>query len=307
LNLRQVDLGNVVRAAAETVQPAADAKEVRLQLLLDLDVPPMAADPDRLQQVVWNLLSNAIKFAPPKGRVQVRLLKSDGDCELIVEDNGPGIDPRFIPHMFERFRQADSSTTRTHKGLGLGLAIVRSLVEMHGGTITAANSPEPGTTGAVFTIRLPRQSPHGIDAGPTVGGDIDWFGELPSLEGVNVLIVEDDRDARELLSAILERCGARTMVASSAAEALAAFAEGQPDVIVSDIEMPEEDGYSFIRRIRARGAEQGGTVPAAALTAYASPADRMRVLGAGFDIHLAKPVQPAELAMVVANLSGRRR
>jgi PAS domain S-box-containing protein len=307
LNLRQVDLGNVVRAAAETVQPTADAKEVRLQLLLDLDAPPIAGDPDRLQQVVWNLLSNAIKFAPPKGSVQVRLLKSGTDCELIVEDNGPGIDPTFIPHMFERFRQADSSTTRTHKGLGLGLAIVRSLVEMHGGTIAAANSSEQGATGAIFTIRLPRQSSQALSPDMTVGNDLDWAGELPSLEGVGVLIVEDDRDARELLTAILQRCGAVVTVASSAAEALSAFEAGQPDVIVSDIEMPQEDGYSFIRRIRARGAEQGGLVPAAALTAYASPADRMKVLGAGFDIHLAKPVQPAELAMVVASLSGRRR
>jgi PAS domain S-box-containing protein len=307
LNLRQVDLGNVIRAAAETVQPSADAKDVRLQLLLDLDAPPITGDPDRLQQVAWNLLSNAIKFAPPKGHVQVRLLKGEADCELIVEDNGPGIDPTFIPYMFERFRQADSSTTRTHKGLGLGLAIVRSLVEMHGGTIAAANASTPGRTGAVFTIRLPQQSAHAVNGHATGSDDVDWSGELPSLEGVNVLIVEDDRDARELLTAILQHCGARTAVASSAAAGIAAFEASQPDVIVSDIEMPEEDGYSFIRRIRARGAGQGGTVPAAALTAYASPADRMRVLGAGFDIHVTKPVQPAELAMVVASLSGRRR
>jgi PAS domain S-box-containing protein len=306
LNLRTVDLGNIVRAAAETVQPSADAKQVRLQLLLDLDTPPIAGDPDRLQQVVWNLLSNAIKFAPSQGRVHVRLLKTDGYCELIVEDNGPGIDPTFIPYMFERFRQADSSTTRTHKGLGLGLSIVRSLVEMHGGTIAATNAPPPGS-GAVFTIQLPRRLPPALETDTTVGEDFDWTGEMPSLEGVHVLIVEDDRDARELLTAILHRCGAQMTVAASAAEAIVAFEARRPDVIVSDIEMPEEDGYSFIRRIRARGADQGGAVPAAALTAYASPADRMRVLSAGFSIHLAKPVQPAELAMVVASLSGRRR
>jgi PAS domain S-box-containing protein len=306
LNLRQVDLGNVIRAAAETVQPTADAKEVRLELLLDLDTPRVAGDPDRLQQVVWNLLSNAIKFVPPKGRVAVRLLKAEDDCELVVEDNGPGIDPTFIPYMFERFRQADSSTTRTHKGLGLGLAIVRSLVEMHGGTIAAANSAAPGTTGAVFTIRLPRQSSQAMHANATAG-HIDWSGELPSLDGVQVLVVEDDCDARELLTEILRRCGAQVTAAASTAEGLAAFEASQPDVIVSDIEMPKEDGYSLIRRIRARGAERGGTVPAVALTAYASPADRIKVLGAGFDIHVAKPAQPAELAMVVANLSGRRR
>jgi PAS domain S-box-containing protein len=307
LNLRQVDLGNVVRGAAETVQPSADAKGVRLQLLLDLDVPPIPGDPDRLQQVTWNLLSNGIKFAPSGGRVQVQLLKADGYCELIVEDNGPGIDPAFIPYMFERFRQADSSTTRTHKGLGLGLAIVRSLVEMHGGTISAANTSTPGATGAVFTIRLPRQSTHEPERHVATEGEAEWSGTLPSLDGVHVLVVEDDGDARELLTAILRRCGAHTTVASSAAEGFAAFEAKRPDVIVSDIEMPQEDGYSLIRRIRARGADSGGMVPAAALTAYASAADRMKVLDAGFNIHLAKPVQPAELAMVVASLSGNRR
>ncbi|HUE85504.1 MAG TPA: ATP-binding protein [Vicinamibacterales bacterium] len=306
LNLRPVDLGSVIRAAAETVQPSADAKQVRLQLLVDLDTPPISGDADRLQQVVWNLLSNAIKFAPPQGRVQVRLLKADSHCELIVEDNGPGIDPTFIPYMFERFRQADSSTTRTHKGLGLGLAIVRSLVEMHGGTIEAANAPPPGT-GAVFTLQLPRQSPHALGPDATVGDDDDWSGEWPSLDGLQVLVVEDDPDARELLTAILHRCGAQATSAASAAEGMAAFEVRRPDVVVSDIEMPEEDGYSFIRRVRALGPDQGGSVPAAALTAYASPADRMRVLSAGFNIHVAKPVQPAELAMVVASLSGRRR
>jgi signal transduction histidine kinase len=307
LNLRQVDLGAVVRAAAETVRPSADAKEVRLQILVDLDAPPIAGDPDRLQQVVWNLLSNAIKFAPVKGRVQVRLFRADANCELIVEDNGPGIDPTFIPYMFERFRQADSSTTRTHKGLGLGLAIVRSLVEMHGGTIMAANASTLGATGAVFTIRLPRQWPPAGEAEAVAARDVDWSGELPSLLGVHVLIVEDDRDARELLTAILERCGAEVTVTASVAEGIAAFTAARPGVIVSDIEMPEEDGYSFIRRVRALSAEQGGTVPAVALTAYASPADRMRVLGAGFNIHVTKPVEPSELALVVASLCGRRR
>jgi PAS domain S-box-containing protein len=267
LNLRQVDLGNVIRAAAETVQPTADAKDVRLQLLLDLDVPPIAGDPNRLQQVVWNLLSNAIKFAPPKGRVEVRLLKAGEHCELIVEDNGPGIDPTFIPHMFERFRQADSSTTRTHKGLGLGLAIVRSLVEMHGGTIAAANAAVTGTTGAVFTIRLPRQSSQADDDGVTVDEEVDWSSELPSLDSVHVLVVEDNVDARELLSAILLRCGARVSVAASASEALAACEAGHPDVLVSDIEMATDVGCSCSRRFRARGADRGGAVPAAALTA----------------------------------------
>jgi PAS domain S-box-containing protein len=311
LNLRSVDLSDIVRAAAETVQPSAEAKQVRLQLVLDLDVPAIWGDSDRLKQVVWNLLSNAIKFAPQGGRVQVRLLRGDSECQLVVEDNGPGITPGFIPFMFERFRQADSSTTRTHKGLGLGLAIVRSLVEMHGGTIAANNTSEPGQTGAVFTIRLPHQ---GTGAEPTENGEREslgrtpvWLDEAPSLDQVRVLVVEDDADARELIGEILRRCGATVTVASSVAEGWEAFIRARPHVLISDIEMPEEDGYTLIRRIRSLAPDAGRDVPAAALTAYASPADRMKVLGAGFNIHMAKPVQPAELAIVVASLAGRVR
>ncbi len=311
LNLRSVDLGNVIRSAAETVQPTADAKHVRLQLLLDLDAPPVTGDSDRLQQIVWNLLSNAIKFAPQGGHVQVRLLKTGDDCELVVEDNGPGIKPDFIPHMFERFRQADSSTTRTHKGLGLGLAIVRSLVEMHGGKIAATNSSVPGATGAVFTIRLPREATlapavAAAAAAPAIDRDQIWSEESPALDGVHVLVVEDEGDARDLIGVILQRCGADVTLTSSVPDAMTAFADRRPDVLVSDIEMPGEDGYSLIKRIRALTPEDGSDVPAAALTAYASPADRMKVLGAGFNIHVAKPVQPAELAIVVASLAARR-
>jgi PAS domain S-box-containing protein len=309
LNLRSVDLGNVVRSAAETVQPSADAKQVRLQLVLDLDTPPVTGDSDRLQQIVWNLLSNAIKFAPQGGHVQVRLLKIGDECELVVEDDGPGIKPDFIPHMFERFRQADSSTTRTHKGLGLGLAIVRSLVEMHGGKISAANSRVPGATGAVFTIRLPRETaatPTVSPAAPAIDREQIWSEKSPTLDGVHVLVVEDEGDARDLIGVILQRCGADVTLTSSVPDAMTAFADRRPDVLVSDIEMPGEDGYSLIRRIRALTPADGSDVPAAALTAYASPADRMKVLGAGFNIHVAKPVQPAELAIVVASLAARR-
>jgi signal transduction histidine kinase/CheY-like chemotaxis protein len=314
LNLTSVDLGNIVRSAAETVQPSADAKGVRLQLLLDLDVTPIWGDPDRLQQVVWNLLSNAIKFAPQDGRVQVRLSKTEAHCVLVVEDNGPGIKPEFMPFMFERFRQADSSTTRTHKGLGLGLAIVRSLVEMHGGTIHAGNVSDPDRTGATFTIRLPQQSAR--QQAPASQADDDaqsaeraplWLGDAPSLEGIRVLVVEDDSDARALLAAILQGCGAQVTVASSAAEGFDLLTAKPPDVLISDIEMPLEDGYTFIRRVRALDAVAGGDTPAAALTAYASASDRIKVLAAGFNMHVAKPVQPAEVAMVVASLAGRRK
>ena len=309
LALRSVDLGDIVRAAAETVQPSADTKRIRLQLLIDLDAPPIAGDSDRLKQVVWNLLSNAIKFAPQGGRVEVRLLKAEGGCELIVQDNGPGITPEFIPFMFERFRQADSSTTRTHKGMGLGLAIVRSLVEMHGGTIAASNVAEPDQTGAIFTITLPRQAValdrDANSEGPAAATPV-WLENVPSLDAVRVVVVEDDADARELVCTILERCGAAVTAAGSAAEGFDAFVRERPDVVISDIEMPREDGYSLIRRIRALSPDAGRDTPAAALTAYASAADRVRVLGAGFNIHMAKPVQPAELATVVASLAGRR-
>jgi signal transduction histidine kinase/ActR/RegA family two-component response regulator len=306
LNVRTVDMNSVVRTAAETVQPMADGKGIKLQFLFDLDTPTIAGDPDRLQQVVWNLLANAIKFAPVGGRVQVGLSKVGDGCELMVEDNGPGITPEFMPYMFERFRQADSSTTRTHKGLGLGLAIVRSLIEMHGGTITAENVTQPGATGAVFRIHLPRQAPQLSGAETVIDRGASWDHERPNLDGVRVLIVEDDDDGRELLTTILKQCNARVTGAASVAEGMAAFAAERPDVVVSDIEMPGEDGYSLIRRIRAFSAAEGRDVPVAALTAYAGAHDRMKVLGAGFNIHVAKPVQPAELAIVVASLASRR-
>lgn len=312
LEPRSIDLGDIVRAAAETVQPSADAKHIKLQLLLDLNVTPIWGDSDRLQQVTWNLLSNAIKFTPQGGRVQVRLQQSEDECEMVVEDNGPGIAPEFLPYVFDRFRQADSSSTRTHKGLGLGLAIVRNLVEMHGGSISASNVSEPGRTGAVFTIKLPRRAARPAAA---VGGDLEaavsgdrpaWLDEGPSLRDIRVLVVDDDADARELIGTILERYGADVDVVGSAQEGMQALGKRAPHVIVTDIEMPQEDGYAFIRRVRGLPPEAGGRIPAAALTAYASASDRMKVLGAGFNIHVAKPVQPAELAMVVASLAGRQ-
>jgi signal transduction histidine kinase/ActR/RegA family two-component response regulator len=312
LELRSADMSNIVRAAAETVQPSADVKDIKLQLLLDLNVTPIWGDPDRLQQVVWNLLSNAIKFTPHGGRVQVRVQQTENECEMVVEDNGPGISPEFIPYVFDRFRQADSSSTRHHRGLGLGLAIVRNLIEMHGGSISASNVTEPGRTGAVFTIKLPRRVASRLPA--AAGDDLEgleadarpsWLGEGPSLRDVRVLVVDDDPDARELIGTILERYGADVAVAGSVEEGMAALTKRAPHVIVTDIEMPHEDGYSFIRRIRSLPAESGGKLPAAALTAYVSASDRMKVLAAGFNMHVAKPVQPAELAMIVASLAGR--
>ena len=256
-----------MRAAAETVEPSADAKQVRLIRQIDPGVPSIFGDLDRLKQVAWNLLSNAIKFAPQNGRVEVRLREAHPDCELVVEDNGPGIAPEFIPFMFEPFRQADSSTTRTHKGVGLGLAIARSLVEMHGGTIAASNSKIPNQTGAVIATRLPRQ---GVLASVTASDTSQpasprhtplGLDDTPPLDGLRVLVVEDDGDARELIAQILQRCGAAVTVAASAAKGFESFARERPDVVISDIEMPGEDGYSLIGKIRASSLKPAATCP----------------------------------------------
>jgi len=257
-------------------------------------------DGGRLQQVVWNLLSNAIKFTPEGGGVEIRVGLADGRAEIVVSDTGRGIRPDFLPSVFERFRQADSATTRTHGGLGLGLAIVRQLVELHGGTVRA-ESPGEGQ-GATFTVSLPiptfqLDSAEGHEAPGTV--------DVPSLEGLRVLVVDDEADARESLTAVLEQCGAVVTAVASAREALGALAHQRPDILVSDIGMPEEDGYSLIEKVRVLDARHGGRIPAVALTAYAAPEDRRRALDAGYELHMPKPVTPEELVTAVANLSGR--
>ena len=307
LELRSVDLGDVVREAMETVRPATEAKGIRLEALLDPAAGPITGDPNRLQQVAWNLLSNAIKFTPRDGRVQVRLEAVNSSVVLTVEDNGPGIDPDFLPHIFERFRQADASSTRPHAGLGLGLAIVRHLVEMHGGTAEAANRADK--TGAIVWVTLPRRGV--AETGPpstletTTNEDAPaWMDRAPSLAGTSVLLVDDDPDARSLIQFVLESCGAQVRAAASAAEGLRTMSEWRPDVLLADVEMPIEDGYSLIAKVRALPATEGRNVPAAALTGYASAQDRMKALQAGFQLHVAKPVQPAELVTVVATLKG---
>jgi PAS domain S-box-containing protein len=308
LELRAVDLTDVVAEALETVQPAATAKGIRLEPILDPDAGQVTGDPNRLQQVVWNLLSNAIKFAPREGRVQVRLESVNSSVLLAVEDNGPGIDPAFLPHVFERFRQADGSSTRPHGGLGLGLAIVRHLVELHGGTVEATNRAEG--SGAVFRVALPRRSVRPSTDSPSESQaalppeDLAWMDKAPSLAGTTVLVVDDDGDARSLIQYVLERCGARVRTAASAPEGLRMMREWPPDVLLADVEMPIEDGYSFIAKVRALPADAGGATPAAALTGYAGAQDRIKALQAGFQFHVAKPVQPAELATVVASLKG---
>ena len=308
LNLRPLTPAETIEAALDTVRPAARAKDIDLQAVLDPTAAPILADADRLQQVVWNLLANAVKFTPRGGRVRITLMRVDVHVEIAVEDTGPGIEPAFIPHVFDRFRQADSSSTRRHGGLGLGLAIVRELTELHGGTVVAANRYLG--VGAVFTVSLPRITADA--AAPSMNGDerravaVDDVVHLcdgPHLHGIRVLVVDDEPDARELAAAVLGRHGADVAVASTAGEGLDKLRALHPHVVLSDIEMPDEDGYAFIRRVRALSPSDGGLTPAGALTAYASTAERLRALAAGFHMHVPKPVQPAELVQVVDSLA----
>ena len=306
LNVRRIDMPAVVDAAIESVRPAADAKKIEVVAALE-GPATIAGDGERLQQVVWNLLSNAIKFTPSGGRIEVRLHVDGENVALEVSDSGKGIASEFLPYVFDRFRQADSSSTRTHGGLGIGLALVRHLVELHGGSVHARSGGEGA--GSTFAIRLPV-------AGPTV--EIDPMADvpaatvsrvsqsgLPSLEGVRVLVVDDEADARDLLGVILRRRGAAVDLAASVPEALEALARTRPDVLVSDISMPDADGYALIREIRGREAHGDGPTPAIALTAYARDRDRERAIASGFQLHLAKPVEPDELILAVAELAGR--
>jgi PAS domain S-box-containing protein len=307
MTVQPVDLGSVIIAAVEGLRPAAEAKEIRFQLQLDSPAGQVSGDPDRLQQVAWNLVSNAIKFTPKGGRVLVRLERVESHVEMAVSDTGRGIAPDFLPHVFDRFRQADATTTRMYGGLGLGLAIVRQLVELHGGTVRVESAGEE--QGATFTVSLPLAAVRGAAGEAEAVQPLPFtpseFGCPPQLGGLRVLVVDDEEDTREVLQTIIESCGARVRTANSAAAALEAMAEESFDVLISDIGMPEEDGYSLIAKVRALGRERGGRIPAAALTAYAGEEDRIRTLRSGFQIHVPKPVSPNELVAVVANLADR--
>ncbi len=306
LKVRTIDLAQVVDAAVDVVKPAAEAKEIRVER--EIAVRPWMAvgDPDRLQQIVWNLVSNAVKFTPRQGTVRVALRREQGWDHVVVSDTGKGIDPAFLPHVFAPFRQADASTTRDQGGLGLGLAIVRQLAELHGGSVTAESAG--ANAGSTFTVTLPVQeimAPAAARpltaAGP---GPQPAVSPLPDLSGVRVMVVDDDGDARDLMAATLGYYGADVTAADSASEALALLPEVKPDVVLSDIGMTGEDGYSFIRRIRALPAERGGLVPAVAVTAYAAAKDRARSLSSGFQLHISKPFDPIDLARVVQRLVG---
>ena len=306
VDLRPVDPAGVIEAAVDTVRSAAQAKEIHLEVVREPEVAAVSADPDRLQQVIWNLLSNAIRFAPRGGRVEIRLRRAHSQVELTVADNGPGIDPAFLPYMFDRFRQADSAATRRHAGLGLGLAIVRHLTELHGGTVTAAN--HEGETGALFTVRLPVLSvATAAAASPAEGSGESLLADerAPRLTDLTILVIDDDDDSREMVAAALRAAGATVRTASSAAQGLGVVDADQPHLILTDLDMPDQDGYGFIRELRARSPERGGLIPVAALTAHAGTSDRLRALKAGFQQHISKPVQPLELITVVGSLVNR--
>jgi signal transduction histidine kinase/ActR/RegA family two-component response regulator len=307
LDLRPVDIGMVVKASVGTVTPAANAKDIRLQLIQDPAGSYVMGDPERLQQVFWNVLSNAIKFTPKQGRVRVSVQSVDSSVEVTVVDTGLGIEAEFLPMIFDRFTQRDSSSTRSARGLGVGLAITRQLVELHGGTIEA-QSPGAGQ-GSSFTVRLPRSPVTATSPSERVYSQADvvvGLEETPDLTGIRVLIVDDDGDARILVAKVLEGQGAFVKAVSSAREALEILARERIDVLLSDIEMPGTDGYQLIRELRLRSSQQGGAVPAVALTAYARTEDRLRALRSGFQLHLSKPVQPAELVTVVASMAAHR-
>jgi PAS domain S-box-containing protein len=300
LEMGPVDLGPVVLAAVDAIRPGAEAKQIVIEKDLASGVV-VAGDPDRLQQVFWNLLSNATKFTPRGGRLQVRLARANGQAEVTVVDTGAGIEPEFLPHVFERFRQADASSTRAHRGLGLGLAIVRHLTELHGGTVHATSAGRD--QGSTFTVVFPLA---GLDlpAAPSRGaGDA---ADSVALDGIKVVVVDDEPDGRDVIEATLSRLGARVLTASSSRDAMDLISREHPDVLVADIEMPIMDGYALLRWLRSQPPAEGGETPALALTGYARAEDRRNALAAGFQAHLTKPVRPEDVARTVRRLAQAR-
>ena len=307
LNTQPVELISVVESAVDAVRPSVEAKQLRLKMVLEPWVSPFSGDPDRLKQIVWNLLANAIKFTPAEGQIEVRLERAGEKALITVSDTGQGISPEFLPHVFDRFRQADGSTKRIYGGLGMGLAIVKHLVELHGGAVNAFSHGLG--RGAEFTVILPlstgRQESQPL--GNLVTKEIKVAQPAAgSLVGVRLLVVDDEMDAREVLGAMLRQAGAEVRAAATVIEAVGLLRWWWPDVLISDIGMPEEDGYSLLRRVRALPPEQGGLIPAIALTAYAGGQDRQRALESGFQWHLAKPVEPVTLISTIARFIHQR-
>jgi PAS domain S-box-containing protein len=307
LDVQRIDPASVIDAAIETVRPSAEAKGVRLVSMLDPGAGPISGDPARLQQVMWNLLSNAIKFTPKGGRVQVTLARINSHVEINVADTGIGISAEFIPQVFDRFQQGDLSTTKAFGGLGLGLSIVKHLVELHGGTVTASSA---GTNqGATFSVRLPLTAVHRASREERRHPQAPTPTMVPfehvDLSGIRVLVVDDEPDARDLVQRLLIDCSAQVLTAASAREALSCLEREVPDILVSDIGMPDVDGYELLRMIRARETRDATRLPAVALTAFARAEDRIRALRAGFVAHVAKQVEPSELLATIAAFCGR--
>lgn len=317
LDVRPVSLSNVIRSAMEVMQPACEAKEIDCETELATDADAISGDPVRLEQVIWNLVSNAVKFTPNKGKVKVRLERADPHVQITITDTGKGIKPMHLPYIFNRYWQPDDSDKRRTGGLGLGLSLVRHVVELHGGTVQAES--EGDGKGAKFIITLPYHAVRLQNTDETNIPTSDQFADQQAaklksgalfsatLEGILAVVVDDEQDARELVAAILRQHGADVLTAASAEEAFQAVKAGVrvPDLLVSDVSMPGEDGYSLIRKVRGLPTDKGGQIPAVALTAYGRMEDRIRVLSAGFQMHLPKPVEPAELALIAANLTGR--
>jgi CheY-like chemotaxis protein/two-component sensor histidine kinase len=301
VDLKPVDLGGVVLAAVEAIRPSAEAKRIRMQTLFETGLAPILGDAERLQQVVWNLLSNAVRFTNPMGTVQVELGRVDSRVELRVRDDGVGIKQEFLPHIFDRFTQADSSITRSQGGLGMGLAIVKSLVELHGGAVSAYSAGE--NQGALFTIKLPVSVVwHGRSMPPGSKNPVETAAfDCPELVGVKILVVDDEKDTCDMLRFIFNSVGAVVETASSVEGALAVFDRWKPDIVVSDIGLPHVDGYELIRILRT---QRRSAVPAVALTAMARIEDRIKALNSGYQMHVAKPIEPKELVSIVAGLAG---
>jgi PAS domain S-box-containing protein len=310
LEPRPVLIAPVIQTAVETLRPTIEAKNIRLQLILGFEHKMSFADPDRLQQVVWNLLSNAIKFTPDHGQIKLELESGESSTKIVVSDTGKGISPEFLPHVFERFRQADGSSTRTHGGLGLGLAIVRHIVELHGGTVEVQSEGEG--KGTIFTVRLPllekavnlSKENNGNDSKAQMQNINEQLSNFQSkIKNMRVLLLDDEADTLELLSAVLAQSGAEVKTEKTVREALQTLEKWRPDVIISDIAMPDEDGYSFIKKLRRLPAENGGKIPVIALTAYVGIKERTNVLSSGFQMYVPKPVEPFELLAAVANFA----
>jgi CheY-like chemotaxis protein/two-component sensor histidine kinase len=306
LDIKRIEITPIIKSVIESLRPAAEAKQIRLELTIDPLADQLRADEARLQQIIWNLLSNSVKFTDKGGVIKIGIGRNESTTEIVVSDNGQGISEEFLPFVFDRFQQADSSITRKHGGLGLGLAISRHLVELHGGTIEVSSAGEG--LGATFKVRLPvaavgvRDS--SIKSTTEKRESLTTIAAIPNLSQSKVLAIDDAADARQLIRAVLEQFGADVLTASSVKEGLELLATWKPDVIVCDIGMPEEDGYTFISEVRRLSADQGGTIPAIALTGYVRVEDRMRALAAGYQMFVPKPVEATELASLIQAVMG---